>query len=463
MNTLTAALVALTLAQAPAPAASPAPAGLPAPAATGPAATAPAALVPSVSVLAIPAGPVLSLGDALRRADEANLDLQVAQARLEQARAGVWKAWSYHLPQLTAGGTWTHNDTSAAIPMPDGSQITLQASDPLAGQVQVTQALIAPSLWFAIRASGAGQELAAKTVEQARRDVLFGVAQSYYGVTSLRKLVRISEELLGTAQRQERDARVRLEAGTIAKVAHLRAQIDLARAEQDLVRASNAYQGAKISLATLLDRDDAFEVVEPPEPAVPADAAGLEASALEQRPDVLAARRNVDLATELKRATAGRYLPSLGAFGRWQVSDPAGLTGDKTTWAAGLALNWTLFDGGLREAELREGGAKVAEATAARRSLERKAVAEVRQALLDLESARANAVKAQEQARLAKENQRLVDVSYRAGAATAVEQADATAALRTAAIAAASDELAAQLAALKLLKAAGAFDPVPRR
>ena len=122
-----------------------------------------------------------------------------------------------------------------------------------------------------------------------------------------------------------------------------------------------------------------------------------------------------------------------------------------------------LFDGGLREAELREGSAKVAEATASRRAQENRAVTEVRQSLLDLESARANAVKAKEQEKLAQENQRLVDVSYRAGAATAVEQADATAALRTASIAAATEELAAQLAALKLLKAAGAFDPVPRR
>ena len=448
MNTLTAALAALTLAQAPAP--------TPAPAAT---AAAPL-LAPSPAVLSVPAGPVLTLADALRRANEANLDLQVAQSRLEQARAGVWKAWSYHLPQVSASATYVRNDQEATI---SGTPIVVQPLDSLTGLAKVTQALVTPSLWFSIRAAYAGEEVAALSTEQARRDVLFGVAQVYYGVASAKKLAGVAQELLATAQRQEKDAKVRLQAGTIAKVAYLRAQIDLSRADQDLIRALNGYESARFALANLLDRDPNFEVVEPPEPPVPADAAGLEASALEQRPDLKAARRNVELATELRRATAGRYLPNLGAFGQWNVSDTAGLTGQKDSWAVGLALNWTLFDGGLREAELREGSAKVAEATASQRAQENRAVTEVRQSLLDLESARANAVKAKEQEKLAQENQRLVDVSYRAGAATAVEQADATAALRTASIAAATEELAAQLAALKLLKAAGAFDPVPRR
>jgi outer membrane protein TolC len=137
----------------------------------------------------------------------------------------------------------------------------------------------------------------------------------------------------------------------------------------------------------------------------------------------------------------------------------SGFTGKYDTWAVGLGLSWTILDGGLREAELREASARIAEAAAARRSLENRAVVEVKQALLDLESARANAQKAREQRDLAAENQRLVDVSFKAGAATAVEQADATASLRNAEIAATTEELAAQLAALRVLKAAGAFEP----
>ncbi|HEY7726540.1 MAG TPA: hypothetical protein VH880_14485 [Anaeromyxobacteraceae bacterium] len=82
--------------------------------------------------------------------------------------------------------------------------------------------------------------------------------------------------------------------------------------------------------------------------------------------------------------------------------------------------------------------------------------------MLDLESARANARKAEEQRALAAENLRLVETAWRAGSATAVEQADAAASLRNAEIALTAEVLGARLAALRVLQAAGAFDPVPR-
>ena len=476
MNTLMAALAALAVAQAPLQTT----AGTPAPAATVTATVDAPASAPAAASAAAPItdGALLTLDGALRRASEANLDLKAAQAKLSQARAGVWKAWSYHLPQVSAAGSLTRNNEGVSLPFATGYQVTLpanapagsytatatgvelvtiQARDQRGAQVKVNQALFAPSLWFAIRAAYQGEGVAEQSVEQARREILFGVAQAYYGVASLKKLVRISEELLGIAQRQEKDAKVRLEAGTIPKVGALRGQIERTRAEQDLLRSRNAYESARISLATLLDRDTAFEVEEPAEPALPSSLEGLEDQALKLRPDVLAARYAEGLATNLRRSTIAQYLPNVGAFGRWQYANVGGFTGKDTSWALGLAATWNILDGGLREATIRENGAKLAEAEANRRNLEIKATAEVRQALLDLDSARANAVKSREQARLAEENQRLVDLSFKAGAATAVEQADATAQLRTAAIAATTDALRAQLAAVKLLKVAGIY------
>ncbi len=438
-----------------------------------------------------PAGPALTLTDAIRRATEANLDLKVARARLDQARSQVGQAWAGYLPQVTAGATWTHNSDAAAITLPTGYYVRdlgalqgppaggsvegsptnfalrpsgsitadIQKQDQLGAQVQANQALLAPPLWFTIRGAGQAAAASEQGVEGARRTVQFGVAQLYYGVTSLKKLVEVNERLLEIAQRQEKDAEVRFKAGTIAKVGYLRAEIERARAEQDLKRARASYESAKIGLAVALDRDTAFEVVEPPEPPAAGDPAELEAAA-RKRPEVRSARLAADAAGSFRDATTMTYLPSLGAFGRWQIANLGGFTGKSDSWAVGLGLNWTLLDGGLREAKLREGSARVAEAEAARRNAELKAVAEVKTALLDLESARANAIKAREQRDLAAENQRLVDVSYRAGAATAVEQADASAQLRNAEIAAATETLQAQLAALRVLQAAGEFEPL---
>jgi len=461
MTTL--APVALALALAQAPAESPPP--------RAPAAEAPA---PAPSSSAQPAALVLTLDEALRLADERNLDLKAAAARLRQAQQATWKAWAGYLPQVTAQATYTRNGEAVNIPFPTSlttpppitelpaqesqelvfSNITVVPEEQLQGQVDATQVLFSPALWFGIQAASRGADVADISVQGARRDILFGTAEAFYGVASLRQLTQVSERLLEIAQRQEKDARVRFQAGTIAKVGLLRAEIDRARAEQDLRRARNAYESARIGLATLLDRPVDFDVADPPEPKAIVQAAQLEADALRDRTDVRAARRTLDAARAAHRAQVGRYFPNLAAFGRYQNANVAGLTG-KELWAVGLSLQWKLLDGGLREAEIREASARVDEAAVNVASTEAKASAEVRRSLLDLESARANAEKAREQRDLATENQRLVDVSYRAGAATAVEQADATAALRNAELAQQAETLAAQLAALRVLRAAG--------
>jgi outer membrane protein TolC len=411
--------------------------------------------VPAVAVTVT--GNPLTLDEALARAVEANYDLAAARAKLQQARQGVWKAWSGYLPQVSASGTYLRTPEVAVALGP--TPIVVQPEEQFSGQIQATQALVVPVLWGMINAATHGVAAAEASVEGARREILFGVSQLFYGTASLRKVVEVQQRLFETARKHEKDADVRYRAGTIPKVGLLRAQIERAKSEQDLLRSRNGYEGMRLALATALDREADFDVVEPAEPALPADLVSLQDQALRDRPDVKAAREAEAAARGARWGTAGKYLPSLAAFGRYSMTDPAGLIGADKTWAAGLAVNWNILDGGLREAELREANAKIAETEATRKGAEAKARLEVKQATLDLQSAKANAQKASEQRDLARENQRLIDVSYAAGAATALEQADAQTALSAAEVAAEAEILNSKLAALRLLKAAGAFDP----
>ena len=320
--------------------------------------------------------------------------------------------------------------------------------------------LVSPQLWFGIGAAKKSERAATLSLENGRRQVLFGVARTYYGTAALKQAVEVAQRLLEISQRQEHDAQVRYQAGAIPKVGLIRAQIDRARAEQDLQRAKNSYLSAKEALAGLLDRDTAFEVGDPPEPALPVlDPEQLSRQAVQDRPDVQAARVSVEAEQESRKSTWSRYLPNIQAFATYQWANQLGLNGKHDVWTAGLQAQWTILDGFLRESDIRTAKARVAEAEANAMGAEVRAHTEVAQALLDLDSARANARKAKEQLDLAAENLRLVDVAYRAGTATAVEQADATAQLRTAEIGATQENLNVQLAALNVLNVTGAFNP----
>ncbi len=423
-------------------------------------------------------GPVITLDEALRAAAERNLDLPALAAQLDQAQEITWKALSLYLPQVTAGASYTLQDSltqpfafgvgPSTSPSPGVTvfdqvgftNVETQKNGLLGLQVNATQTLVSARLFFAIRGASASQRAAVLNIENGRRQVLFGVARAYYGAAALKETLGVSQRLLEIAQRQEHDAQVRYGAGAIAKVGLIRAQIDRARAEEDVKRTRAQYLSAKVALAALLARDTAFEVTSPPEPALPsADLDTLVSQAIRDRPDVEAARVQVKAEQENRNANRSRYLPDVQAFGRFLWANQKGLNQKNDAWYYGIQAQWTIFDGGLRESDIRESSARVTEAQARAEGAAVQTRQQVTTALLDLEQARANAQKSREQRDLAAENQRLVDVAYRAGTATAVEQADATAQLRNAEIQVTTDTLNAQLAALNVLNAIGSFNP----
>jgi outer membrane protein TolC len=410
------------------------------------------------------AGPTLTLDEALQTAQAKNLDLKISRERLDQSKELSWKAWSGYLPQVTAGASFTHNNFSdSVIPanpaFGNAEPIVVAKQDQTAAQIKATQPIFAPQAWFGIASASAGERLAEANTESIRRDTLFGVAQAYYGAASRKQVVAIQERQLAIALRHEKDARVRFDAGTTPKVTLLRAEIDRSRAEQDLKRAQNDYVSSRVALATLLDRQDTrFEVTVPPPPQLPqGDTDALVGMATRDRPDIRAADEQVSVSERDRNGVVARYLPTLGAFGQYQYSNLAGFTGDTTTWAIGLQASWNILDGFLRESDLRERQSRVREAQVARVNVASKARQEVEQAQLDLDSAVANREKAKEQLSLAQENQRLVDVNYRAGAATYLEVSDANTSLLQAELTQISESLDADLAALRVLKAVGAF------
>ena len=415
------------------------------------------------ATLAAAPPPVLTLEDALSRARKENLDLKAAQARLEQADTASRKAWAGYLPTITASGAIIRNSDAAVLPPgvfgPD--PVPLQPLIQRQGQIEVRQAILAPQLWAGISAAYKSERVAALNVEQARREILFGVAQAYYGAAAQAQAVTVQERLVELNGARAKDTRVRFDAGTVTRVALLRAEQDLSRAEQDLIRAKNAEASAKLVLATLLAFDDAnFQVAPPPEPQVPVktDADQLYQSALEKRADVAASRETVELARTQKLGTLLAYLPTVGVTGTWRIANSVGFTGKNDSWLITFGASWTLFDGGLREANVSEASARVAESLATARKSELTAREEVKRSQLDLESALANRLKAEQTVELARESQRLTDVSFKAGVATYLEVADANTALTSAEIGLVNERLQSSLAALRLLRSVGAFE-----
>ncbi|SEK68099.1 Outer membrane protein TolC [Stigmatella aurantiaca] len=411
-----------------------------------------------------PSLPVLTFEQAINLAEKQNPSLEAARARLRQADELSNKAWSGYLPNIVLNASYTRQQEVLIPLLPDQPPVAIQQANQLGAQGTLRQALIVPQLWPAIQSAYLGERVAALTVEDARRQLLFAVAQAYLGAASLRDSLAVQEQLLEVRRGFERDAQVRFDVGDVERLAVLRATLDRKQAEQELVRSRNSYASARSSLAALLARPVDFDVAPPSEPevAVPAEAANpetAEQTALDKRQDVGAARLSVDIARLGRRQYIFQYFPNLYATGGFTASNAAGLTGQTTAWTAGLALSWTLFDGGLREANIREGSAKIAEANANLRGAEQRARDEVRRAALELGTSEVNLKTAEDRVKIARETARLTKESFEAGAATYLQVTDINASLAAAELSAVAEELNLRLSRLALARAMGLFDP----
>lgn len=412
-----------------------------------------------------PEYPLLTFTEALDQAEKQSPSLEATRARLQQADELSAKAWSGYLPHITANGTYTRFPEELSFAIPDAPEpIPIQKRNQLGGELRAQQALLVPTLWPAIQNAYLGQRAAGLTAENARRETLFAVARTYLGAASLRESLVVQEQLLEVRRGFERDARSRFEVGDVERLALLRATLDRKEAEQEVVRGRNAYASAKSALASLLARPVDFEVAPPKDsvvaiPVEAKDVASAEKKALDQRPDAAAARLDVDLAKGSRTQIALEYLPNLYATANYSATNASGLTGRTRTWTAGLALSWTLFDGGLREANLRESSGRIAEARANLRGTEEAIRDEVRKARGELETAEVNLSTAEERVKLAVESAHLAKESFDAGATTYLQVTDANATLAGAELSVVAESLNVQLSRLALARAMGLFNP----
>jgi outer membrane protein TolC len=396
----------------------------------------------------------LSLSDAVELALTVNENALIARERLTRAKNARSRARAAFLPVLKAGGTFTHSDREIGV-----SGRVIQRQDAFAGGATLGVTLFSGP---AVPTASQARLLAAS--EEARvaweRNLLaHDTAEVYFSVLASERLVDAAERTRDTALELLDAVKARREAGEALGIDQNRAEFEVISAEEALVRAKNARDSAMDYLAFLIDRPPPL-VLENVEvrPSPDRSDAALVDTALKKRPDLRSAEREVAAADKGVKAAWMDFLPSLSAAGNYRVTQNTGWSGDADSWNIVLALDWILYDGGLRRAEKSDRESNRTVARLKKRLLERTIRNEVRQALRDLDSAEATLKTAREKERLARQNHEAVRERYRSGLATSLEVVQADDDLVQSETGAILESLNLSLRRLDLLKSLG-LDP----
>jgi outer membrane protein len=420
---------------------------------------------------------VLQLADALRiaRAQQpvlrrARADAQLAEARLEQARAPLW-------PQLTGSASYQRT-TGNFVPRPGQIPRTLPGAMGSGAGIRRDSfdlynfyvfGVAATQLLYDFGASTgtvrANRELAraqAFGTTAVARDMTSEVSAAFLQARAYQELVVVARENLTNSERHLEQAHSFVRAGTRPEIDLYQVRTDVANARVGLIEAENTYAIGKAALERAMGSEEVgpYALAEEALPALPEEdqaPSQLYRAALEARPELAAFEHRAHAQRLLIRANKGGYGPALNVSTNLIAS---GIELDEliTNWNAGLLLVWPVFQGGVTRARVAE--ARAAElAVLADRDAARLSVRfEVEQARLGVHAAKAAEQASHEAVVNAEERLKLAEKRYEAGVGNAIELADARVALAAARAQAVHAAYALGVTRVLLRKALGGRD-----
>jgi NodT family efflux transporter outer membrane factor (OMF) lipoprotein len=311
------------------------------------------------------------LNELVNRALAQNLDVELAAARIREARAREGIAGAAALPQVDAQGSVTRQRISEnAIPVPPGSDGGSGGTGfGLPGQEFTSwragfDASWELDLFGRTRRSVEAARARTGSAVWSRRDVQVSitaeVADAYLALRTLQHRMATAELEVARQQRALElvDARVRGGLVTGQDLAQQRSELDTAKAAIPPLRAQAEVQIHKIGVLTGDSPESLIADLSPAgalPPAPPQVPAGLPSELLRRRPDIRAAER------ELAASNADIGVAVADLYPRFSLTAAPALVSTalasllewgSRSFSIGAAVNWPIFNGGRTKANI---------------------------------------------------------------------------------------------------------------
>ncbi len=293
----------------------------------------------------------------IERAVQTNLDVQVAEARVRQARAAVQGAQSFLWPTINTTGS-AHRARTPGFPGNRGNiDVLYQAGFDASWELDI---------FGGARRNIEASEADLAAADEARQDVLVTltgeVAQTYIDLRSFQQRIAIARRNLQTQTQSARITRQRFEAGFVSglDVANAEAQAATTAATIPLLESAAQQSIYRLSILLGLNPADLLPELAPPAPIPlqpPVVPLGVPSELLQRRPDLRKAEAQLHAATaRIGVATADLYPRfTIGASAGLTSSDGIGSIGPGNRfWSIGPSVSWNVFDAGRTRANIEQ-------------------------------------------------------------------------------------------------------------
>ncbi len=354
-----------------------------------------------------------------------------SEATVSSARAGRLLVTGEYLPSLgvasSAGrGTTVQgaNGVTNGVPVPS----IIRPLDDLYGSgISAAVPVFTGGRRGAERRSANALQVAADAgLNATQYDVRLATKQAYFNVLRAGELVDVATAQVAQAERAMHDADSRLRAGTTTRSDLLRARVALATARNALATANSARAASQFSLARSIGSDTpvgAEPVPDDDSVPLPVSRDSLVRNAVRAAPATRAAVANAQFADAAIGAARAQYLPTVLASGGYGWLEQRSVNPHPVGgWTLQMGVSYPLFNGFQREAAVTRAEAQAVAAHSAEIDTERGVRADAVRAYDDASVAAQRIGFARDAVDAAREDLRVQELRYRAGASTFLDE-----------------------------------------
>ena len=400
----------------------------------------------------------LTLEDSIQIARQTNISIQTTQERVKSAEAQVRAAHAGLLPNVVLNSTYRYAgalpksvlEASGAFGPPGagGEMPPLSTSDGddeniielefgahhnFQADLSLNQPIFAWGRYYKnYQSAKFNLEAAHKELDAAYNQLVLDVSEAFYRVLLSLEFVKVSAQTVKLVEKQLKIAQNLFEVGASTNFDILRAEVLLANARSNLIRAKNGERVAMNVYKNVLNIDLSESIgvqgnLE--QPILEFDLEQLIQLGLEKRPELHqlqfsegAAKKQVDVAKTRSR-------PALSFFSNYQLDHNERLIEMNRVWNVGFALNIPIFDGLATRAAVKQAESGLKQTQLGKQQLTAAIELEVRSAYLNLLEAKTLINVQKETVEQAQESVRIANLRYENGMITSVELTDAQLAL----------------------------------
>lgn len=348
----------------------------------------------SVPAKLVPGVLSLSLRDAIDRGLKQNLGLLLSSAEIRSARGQRWEQLSALLPHVDAAPYIADSKINLAelgFASVSGLKVPLSVG-PFSyfdARAAVTQSLFDWKSINATRAANQNLKSAAYTFKDARDLVVLAVGYTYLQAIADEARIETAGAQVKTAQALYDQATDQINAGTSPDIDGLRTKVELQTRQQQLIQAKNNFAIQKLTVARVigLAPGQEFEFSDK-SPYLTLDVMSVDEAlkrAYASRSDYLAAMTDVRAAEYAKKAAIAGYLPSLAFNADYGAGGSHPSTATSVYDVRGT-LSIPIFEGGSVHGDVLQTDARLEQSRERLDNLRAQIDADVRAALLNLQS-----------------------------------------------------------------------------